>query len=278
MKEANKYYKHSGAIGFFSPILMTVFGAIAVALLGVIYGYAIYYIPFIYINFFITCFFGAGVGVMIGFGAVAGKSRNTAMIVLFGLIFGLLAAYAGWISKFYAISGQKALIYMPMEILNILQSVALKGDWSIFGWTPKGGSLYAIWGIEAGMIILLSMLTAAAISHTEPFCERCKKWIKNKESFSALAPVSNPDDLVKRMEQGDFSEIKSLGKSNSEMGVYTQVELSSCPICNNNHYVSVKLVQASKDSDGSTKKNETSLIDDLIISYDTYRMLKLSLT
>ena len=85
MNQKNKYYEHSGQIGLIGPIYMIVFGTVAALVLGAIYGYAIYYIPFIYFRFIITLIFGAAVGHSIGIGGKLGKVRNAKCIPAFGI-------------------------------------------------------------------------------------------------------------------------------------------------------------------------------------------------
>jgi hypothetical protein len=43
--------------------------------------------------------------------------------------------------------------------------------WEIGGATPTGGALYAIWGIEALIILVPAILIA--LSADTPFCEPC---------------------------------------------------------------------------------------------------------
>jgi hypothetical protein len=70
-----------GALGL--P-LMLIGGSVGSLVLSAIYGYAIFYIPFIYINLFVTFGFGALVGLLVGFAAKLGKVRNSVLVVLFG--------------------------------------------------------------------------------------------------------------------------------------------------------------------------------------------------
>ncbi|MCB0064841.1 MAG: hypothetical protein KDE19_22105, partial [Caldilineaceae bacterium] len=53
-----RYYQDSGKIGILGPLLMVVLALPATLIFGLVYGFAIYYIPFIYFNFFITLFYG----------------------------------------------------------------------------------------------------------------------------------------------------------------------------------------------------------------------------
>ena len=65
MNQINVYYRHSGAIGLMGPVYMIIFGTVGTLVLGIIYGYAIFYIPYIAHNFLITLGFGALVGFIV---------------------------------------------------------------------------------------------------------------------------------------------------------------------------------------------------------------------
>lgn len=88
------YYKPSGN---FSPISIGYLAALALTafpILGLIYAYAIWYIPFIYINFIIAAGFGFGIGLLINTFVIGkGKVRNVMLSILFGLLGGFISLY-----------------------------------------------------------------------------------------------------------------------------------------------------------------------------------------
>jgi hypothetical protein len=273
VSQTYSYYRHSGALGPLGLLYMTLLGAIGAVVLGAVYGYAIYYIPFIYLNFFITLFFGVGVGLLVGFGGKLGKVRNSGALIVFGLIFGVLAEYAGWISWIHAASEQQYLLTSAEAILGVLGRVAEKGAWSIFGWTPKGAALYAIWAIEAIMIIGGSTISAVGVVSSIPFCERCNKWVEETTTVSPLAPVADPQEMKRQLERGDFTMLGSLEKLDEESAAYTQVALPHCPSCANSYFLTVERVVITKDSKGKEKKEETNLVRNLCITPGDYQML-----
>ncbi len=67
-------YKPSGKYSPLSPIYLVLTCATVVPALAWLYAYAIWYCPFIYINFFITLGFGAFVGYRSGKGSQSGNS------------------------------------------------------------------------------------------------------------------------------------------------------------------------------------------------------------
>lgn len=274
MHQARKYYEHSGAITPVGLILMLVFGAVGALVLGGIYGYAIFYIPLIYVNFFITIGFGMGVGFMVGLGGELGKIRNMKALVLFGLVAGLFAVYTGWVSWVYAFSSEERLILPPLEMLSFMNEISAFGIWSIFDWTPQGMALYAIWGIEAIMILAITAGLAWGILSTAPFCERCNEWVKVQDNIQHLAPIDQPGALVAQLEQGDLTDLKALTLNDDEAGDHTNIELSRCTSCPQSNFLNIKSVVITKDKKGKDESDESTLIENLILSADDYQSLK----
>lgn len=273
-QEEDKYYQHSGVIGLTGPIYMTLFGTIAALALGAIYGYAIFYIPFIYLNFFITLLFGAGVGFSIHFGAKIGKVRNTKALLAFGFILGCLAEYVGWVSWIFALSQQEALVLMPWDIFHILQRIAEDGAWNIFGWTASGFALYAIWAIEGVMIIGTSTLVSSVILSSTPFCEDCEEWIEEKHTIGFLDPVTDPEELKQELERADYTLFNSLKKQETTTNAYTEIDLLHCPDCSQNHYMTINSVKITIDSKKKEDKASDIIIENLIITQDQYKTIK----
>jgi hypothetical protein len=273
MNQANRYYEHSGSMNMTGPIYMLISGICGSLVLGLIYGFAIFYIPFIYLNFFITLGFGLFVGFIVGLGGKLGKVRNSTVLLLFGFLFGIFAEYTGWVSWIYASSSQEIFTLDPLKILQILQILSNDGAWGIFGWTPTGIALYCIWGIEAIMIIGASTMGALAILASTPFCERCDKWIEEEDEI-LLEPITDAEELKSQLEQNDYNFLKSLKKTEGETEDYTQINLLHCPTCNENYYLTLISVEVTLDSDNKETKEENNILENLIITAEQYRMLK----
>jgi len=269
MNQINVYYRHSGAIGLMGPVYMIIFGTVGTLVLGIIYGYAIFYIPYIAHNFLITLGFGALVGFIVGNGGKLGKVRNPRLLLLFGFLFGLFAEYTGWVSWIFAFSKQQTLVLFPSDVLSVVEIVAEKGSWwDIFGWTPKGTALYVIWGIEATMIIATSTLVSWALLISTPFCERCNRWVEKKNSILPLEPITNPDEFKSQLEQADYTSLKTLQKVGSGSNPYTQIDLLRCPICQLLYLLTTKLVTV------GVEKQESDIIENIIINSEIYEMIQ----
>ncbi len=115
------------------------------------------------------------------------------------------------------------------------------------------------------------MFAWQALSST-PFCERCSKWIDEKRTISPLEPVGNPDELKSLLEQGDFEFLGTLEKLDTVPDAYTQVELLHCPTCQENHFLTLKSVSVTVGSDKKEKKEEKSIVENLIIATEQHQL------
>lgn len=270
MSTENPYYVHSGKCPVLSVFLMLIFGAFAAAILSVVYGYAIAYIPFIYLNFFITLFFGVLVGVVVGIGGKKGKSRNQAVYGLIGLLIGVFALYLSWVVWFYASSGQKLLLINANELWISMRLIATTGAWSIFGWTPTGGALYFIWIVEALMIVGGCTLMAFASVESVPFCETCSQWVENSKTKSGLESIEEQADFNLKLEQGQFGVLNELSQAESNSNSSTEVEIKKCNSCEGSNYLSVSSVKTKVDEKGKESKDSTKLINNLKLTSQQY--------
>ncbi len=274
MSLPEKYYQHSGTVGLMGPIYMLVVGVVASAVLGAVYGYAIFYIPFVYLNFFITLGFGGIVGFLVGLGGKWGKVRNPGVVLLFGLLIGLFAEYAGWVSWISALTGRELFLTNPFHILSFAKFVADRGAWGIFGWTPQGIWLYLFWGVEGVMIVGASALVSWGMISSTPFCEPCNCWVEEKDTIGPLEPIARPDALRSQLEQGDFGAITNLTKADAQSPLFTRLELVHCTSCEQVCFLTVQAVKMEVDSKGKEKTDETAIVEHLVVTPQTAKMIK----
>lgn len=267
------YYKPSGKTGMLATVQTAIAGFLGAIVLGGIYGYFIHYCPLIYINFLITIGFGACMGFAVSSGAKWGKVRNTLQIGFYGLFFGIIAAYAGWVSWFLAISGQKALLLEPQSLFKAIQIIAQEGAWSIKGSTPTGFVLYAIWGVEAAIIVGMTTLIPLGILGSIPFCEECNIWVEEQKEILPLEVTETLQNIVPNLEQGDFSDLEALEQVPEDSSAYVQLNLIHCSGCEVRYYLTVLCIVIEIDKDGDPQKKETTLVENLIINKEIYERL-----
>ncbi|MDQ5986130.1 MAG: hypothetical protein CSYNP_01849 [Syntrophus sp. SKADARSKE-3] len=280
MNQTNKYYEHSGIIGFLGPVYMIILGSLGALVFGAIYGYATDYIShlpgrgLVALRLFITFGLGCVVGFLVGIGGRYGKVRNPKALLFFGFISGLIAEYANWVSWVFAYYKQQTLILSPFDMLEFAKSLESNISGINFNdWTPAVIIIYLFWVIEAIIIIGSAMIVARMMLSSTPFCERCDKWIKEEDLISPLDPIGSPDELKSRLEQGDFSLLKSLKIKAAETDAYTQIKLRHCPSCQHSNYLTIRAEIVSVDSNNKKKKSGTDIITNLIITYEQYKMI-----
>lgn len=262
-----QYYQHSGHIELKSPIYMLTLGSLAALIFGVIYGYVTLYIPFIYLNFIITLGFGGIVGFFVGLGGKYGNVRNLKIMLLFGFIVGLLAEYIGWVSWIFAFSNQQYLALFPADLFYAAIRIADTGAQSIFDITAEGNGLYAIWVIEAAMIVGMSTIVARLTLSTTPFCEPCKKWIENEESFQSIEPINDPAQLKTQLERHNIEALTSLKLKTSPLGDFTLVNIKHCSSCDNSCFLTVKSMRI--DPANTENTIEHTVVENLAITQKT---------
>ena len=106
-------YTHSGKFEFSKVLAATLIGIVVASLFGLFYGFITELNPFIYLNFIILIVILAILWVSVKGLSKFSRSRNMAVNIILGLIFGFVAWYAGWcfyVSKLLGINYFSAFI------------------------------------------------------------------------------------------------------------------------------------------------------------------------
>ena len=268
-----EYYKHSGKFAPQALVIVPVMGILSALILGVVYGFLIFYCPFIYINFFITLLFGGGVGLAVSVAVMWGKVRNLMLAGMFGLGAGALALYVSWVAWFYAGSKGEILIVDPAGLWRGIQHVAANGAWELFGWQPVGFALYGIWAIEAAMVVGLAVMVALQKVSEIPFCEKSNNWLTEAEIVTPLGQINDPDELRRSMENLDFLQLVDLNKATDENN-FTRVEFRQSQHNPEFCLISVVQVTRAEDDEGKIETNENYVIRNFILTQEVYNTLK----
>jgi hypothetical protein len=276
MARAHKYYQHSGRFEPTGPVLMALLGAAGAVVLGTAYGPLIFINPFIYVSALGTVGFGIGVGYMVGLGARWGHVRSMAIVNVLAVCAALLANYAGWVSWIYALSEWEALIFSPKILIEVIQAVAKEGAWSIgSGDAPVTGiALYAIWLVEAALIIGACVWWARKTIMHLPFCETCKAWVTKAEALPKFAYLLGASKLTEQLENDDLSGLGELQLAERSTMRYSLVELLSCRACDKMHLLNIKNIMIAVDEKGKRSKTEDYIVQNLILPEEAYIALK----
>lgn len=227
-----EYYKPSGK---FSPTFLLYFflvSVLAFPILGLIYAYCIWYIPFIYINFFITLGFGILVSLAISvFVVKKGKVRNPILALIIGILGGMLALYFHWsvwidlvINAGESYGSNRigitvsnieflqvfSLIFQPALVFEYICKVNDYGTWGISGATVSGSLLWVIWAIEFIMVIAISGFLPY-LEAKKPFSESTNSWYE-EFLLPALTYIENKEQIIVDIEQSNHAGFEFLNK------------------------------------------------------------------
>ncbi len=277
----SNYYTPSGkmspvAIGYF---LLCVF--IILPLLGLVYSYAIWYIPIIYVNVLLAVGFGFAIGFVISLLVVKmGKVRSVSKSVLFGVLGALVAYYFHWVVwsdllynasggndyfSFSNISISEVLSFaaQPGAIFELIGSVNEMGTWG-FGDSPVSGTLLTVvWVIEFLIIFVVATVVSTSFAGT-PFCEVENEWFKERElaPFSAISDVSS---LVASLEAGDETLLNTISKKTED-----QLDHSVFTVYNSAHdesYLSI-VNKVAKEEDGKISYSDAPVVTHIKVTDD----------
>ena len=278
-----KYYNPSGKFDPKAFIYFILIAIIALPLLGLAYAYAIWYIPFIYINFIIAGAFGFIIAWLISkFVIKLGKVRNNFLAKGFAILAGIIALYFHWVvwvdlvlnisdtmgnSRIgIAVSNVQAdhlitLATNPSSLLELIAEISKVGTWGIRSATVSGAFLVVVWIIEA--IIIIGATYLFTHGSDEPFCELSNQWFKSK-TLPVFNYIENRPKLVADLEQSnpdafnDLSYTTNIEKNHSLFTIYSSTQ--------NENYLSVTNRRAKFDKDGKLDFDDTVIINHIYIN------------
>ncbi len=286
------FYQPSGkfsplSIVFFIIACLTVF-----PLLGLIYAYAIWYIPIPYINFFIAAGFGIGVGYIVKhFVIKMGKVRNPRLAFFFGLLGALVALYFHWavwadlvinVAESYgtedigiAVSNISfievfALATQPGALFGLIGEINKYGTWGIGGGGAVSGiMLTIIWIIEA-IIVIVPSIMGRSVDANKPFCEENQKWFEEKQ-LPAFVPV-HPNEVVEHVSNGNIDFFEQLAKVNPDHNSHSVFTLYAN--ATNENYLTITNQIAGTNDKGEIKFEESPVVTNISLQEDISNILE----
>ena len=263
------FYKESGRIGVGAIVIMILAGVLVALLLGFVYAYAVFYIPFIYLNFILTFFYGAAVGFAVMWAGRVGKARNTLAISIFGVLMGVVAVYTQWVFWVHALTGSTegidaTFLWSPANLWGFLNLVAENGVWSFgrSGEPVKGVILWIVWAIEAGIIVFAAMWVSR-LGAGGVFCERCDRWAEDEPDLVHLELGDKTGEAIEHLVGGSFESLKQLQRAPDESAFF-QIGACNCPQCKELNTLNAKVVVHQLDEKGNIQKQETPVLAGLL--------------
>src|SRR5476651_2594131 len=194
------YYRRSTGFTISGLLLMAIAGLGIAGVLGIPYGYAIYYCPLIYVKFIITASYAAMIGVVVSGAGRVGKVRNLPLILLIALASGVCGEYMAWVGYFHALAS--LWLWTPEQLFNAILVLNEKGAWTLRGSTPTGIVLWLVWAVEFGVIAWFSCQLPYGTIGSTPFNDQANAWAERKEEFGPFALTADAEDVTHRFEAG----------------------------------------------------------------------------
>jgi hypothetical protein len=267
-------YRHSGSISYSGILIASAAGIAAAVVLGIIYSFAIVHIPFAKLHFVLTMFYGALIGLAVGWGAKIGKIRSVFIAATYGFACGLVGLYVAWAVDLIARviipdNGVWPMDYLlafsPDVLLDYIKQFYEHGAWGMRGGEIlKGPFLGVIWAAEAIVIVGGATFFAPMRIKDHPFCETCKHWTTIKPVGTKLS-LRDVERTLPALLSGDVTALSDFSAADTEQ-LYLELELASCPTCDESHYLSVFQVAMTIDKKGKETVERRPVIRNMLIA------------
>lgn len=263
----NLHYRHSGRIPPAGLILMPVAGGLTAIALGVIYSFAICYIPIVYLNLLLTIGFGMGIGFALAWAARVTQVRSATYGLLAMAVSVAVGYYAAWGADFLArIGTDDAPIWVawhPDLLANYIPEFYEKGAWSLKGNTTVSGVfLGAVWAIELGAIIYFAWLGVSSFFKENTFCEDCYGWSQRRNAL-AVYGTNNALEVSRKLNTGDVNALSSCAPAVKGASDFLSLNAHICPSCDEHCYVTLQRVTTTVNGKGESKTETKTMVDRL---------------
>lgn len=262
------HYRHSGKAPLGGIFLTAAGGLVAAGVLGTLYGFLVFWSPFVYVNFFMTLGFGIGLGASVGGLARLGKIRSVGIVAALALAVALFAWYAHWVVWSRLITD--VLVLNAATLSRLLSTIADLGAWSIFSWTPTGLALWAIWGMEVSMIVGIGTLGAVGVIDV-PFCEDTGQWARDRKLDARFRPLN--DAVVPETPTSLLASLQPANDAETEFAEVTIATADDSEL----RCVSLVNVVVETDKDGKQEAKTTTLVRNMLFDRESFeRLLRLA--
>ena len=287
-----QYYKPSGKFSSAFILYFILVSLIAFPLLGLIYAYCIWYIPFIYINLFITIGFGFLVALCVNKLVIKkGKVRNPILALVFGFFAGIIALYFHWsiwidlvINAGESYGSERlgvtvsnieflqvfSLIFQPNLVFEYINSVNEFGTWGIRGATVSGLFLWIIWAIEFVIVVGISSFLPF-LESKKPFSESTNSWYE-EITLPAFTFVENKEQLINDITSNNHLGFDFLNKEvdtkEDSHSIFTLYKSKS-----GKNYLSIENKTSSLNNKGNVEFNSDQFVEYILLDGQLSKIL-----
>lgn len=287
------YYQPSNKMPLGGAVLFLLMGTALAALLAFVYIYAIWYIPFVYINFFICVGFGFLLGAVLMTLVRLGRLRNPALVASLGLVVGAAAVFLEWAvyltlllnsettgtgpdadtSTSFSTSLFSDIFSHPQAMWAAVLKINATGSWSLKGSTPSGAFLWFVWVVEL-LIIVGSAFFLARSQAREPFSEATNEWADEEILAHPVDYAHDPAAIRTALETGQYQALTPHLTAAAE-DQFARLKLHSVPDDMACQYLTLENVTQKLDKKGKPMQTATPVVQCLAISRAAYQELKM---
>ena len=276
------YYKHSGRFSIGGLAIGALIGCAAAVILGYAYGRGSILIDDERFAFLATIAFGAAIGACAGYGLIWGKVRNQRANLAVQAITSALALYVSWAAwvadtfKHFQVDGPQdwiGLVENPAILWKAICYINQYGTWTLGKGDPtKGSELWAIWFVEAAIVVAVALAVGYEMLRRHAFCDRCESWCRRGAKL-ILTPPQNPMLLKRQLEANDWSSLELLAAGNKNAS-RLEVVLDSCEQCHQLNTLSMTYTSVTRDKLKRVRTASTNIIQHLLIGPTQAETLK----
>lgn len=207
--KSDLYYQNSRRIGMLTFPLFIIC-AVFFMYVGWAYAWATWKMPWAIANPVLTiilaCALWVGTTACVDHGPCPNRKVGTSLAVLVGIT----TWYSQWAAWLHFVSADGGLttswldlLIHPEQVWNLSREVASRGAWSIFHFEVRGALLYAIWILEALLILVGAALGRMATG--QPFSEKMNDWCQNHHGKFFFRHIADTAAFVKQLEEAPAS-------------------------------------------------------------------------
>lgn len=251
---------NSGRAWLLAPI-----GIAAAAGSAFVYAWINVYSPVAgYISLLFVAMLAAGAVLPLAWAGRFLKVRSVMQMRIAGVVTGIAAVYCAW--AFFAwVMLIRAGVEGAPTAWQWLQSPAAIGqfaaDLSEEGWfsigtslTPSGAVLWAMWAIEAAIVVGAGYLWAPRRIVGRGFCEDCSVWMADEPPLMVPADEGG---LVKKVQSGGLAGIDAVQPPGARAARWLRLGRQRCPTCQDGAVYRVDHLKTVKTDKGTkTEANE----------------------
>ncbi|MBD2770323.1 hypothetical protein IC235_20745 [Hymenobacter sp. BT664] len=286
------YYQPSNRMPLGGVLLFLLGGVVTAAVLALVYIYAEWYIPFVYINVFFCLGFGLLLGAVLMILVRAGKLRSPRGVLILVLLVGLAAVYLEWgvyltllfnsettgtgrdadTSTSFSTSLLASILTSPGQMWEAIEKINKTGTWSVKRTTPTGVFLWVVWSIEALIIVGGAYLLAYSQAE-EPFSELANEWADEETLAHPVGYLQDEASSRTALESGQF-HLLTPHLATSKTEPFARLKLYRAPNDATCQYLTLENVTTTLDSKGESSESTTTVVQYLAISTAIYEDLK----